>query len=81
MSCRVIGRTAEQLLFRRVLELARDAGVRFLEGEYRGTKKNGLVSALYSDLGFECSRQDGEQATYLLDLNGTSPPQTFVRPE
>jgi FkbH-like protein len=81
MSCRVIGRTAEQLLFRRVLELARDAGVRFLEGEYRGTKKNGLVSALYSDLGFECSRQDGEQATYLLDLNGASPPQTFVRPE
>ena len=52
MSCRVIGRTAEQFFFGEFLERARTLGYRRILGEYIPTKKNALVADLYDRLGF-----------------------------
>jgi FkbH-like protein len=79
MSCRVIGRTAEQFTLRQFLERAMALGYRRVVGEYLPTKKNALVADLYDRLGFA---RDGGAAgggvRYLLDLELTEPPATFV---
>ncbi len=79
MSCRVIGRTAEQFTLRQFLERAMALGYRRVVGEFLPTKKNALVADLYDRLGFS---RDGGAAEggvrYLLDLERTEPPVTFV---
>jgi FkbH-like protein len=79
MSCRVIGRTAEQFTLRQFLERAMALGHRKVVGEFLPTKKNALVADLYDRLGFA---RDGEAAEggvrYLLDLDRAEPPVTFV---
>ena len=78
MSCRVIGRTAEQFLFNLVLRQAQDGGYSRLRGEYIPTKKNGMVADLYPDLGFESIPTLGDSQFYQLDLSVARPCQTFV---
>jgi FkbH-like protein len=53
MSCRVIGRTAEQAMLGALARAGHDRGCRELRGTYLPTPKNGLVRDLYPDLGFE----------------------------
>lgn len=53
MSCRVMNRSVEHALLSFVAERVRVLGCSELIGEYIPTAKNGMVSALYSDLGFE----------------------------
>jgi FkbH-like protein len=80
MSCRVIGRTAEEYFFNGLLEEARRQGARRLIGEYIPTAKNGLVKELYDCLGFTRTHTatDGT-LTYELGLAGAAPLRTFVR--
>jgi FkbH-like protein len=80
MSCRVIGRTAEEFLFNALLTEARRRGVRRLVGRYIATPKNGLVEDLYDRLGF--TRRPGpagEAVVYELDAAVAAPARTFVR--
>jgi FkbH-like protein len=61
MSCRVLGRGVERLLFNDVLAEARDRGLAHIVGVYRPTDRNMLVKDHYANLGF--SRQPGEGPT------------------
>ena len=52
MSCRVLGRQVEPTTLNLVAAQAQGLGARRLIGEYRPTKKNGMVREHYSRLGF-----------------------------
>ena len=52
MSCRVIARRLEEFVLDRLVELARDAGIKTLAGRYVPTNKNALVAEHYPKLGF-----------------------------
>lgn len=84
MSCRVIGRTAEHLLIRRLIETARTLGYRALVGEYVPSSKNGLVRDLWPMMGFDpapsgSGGRDVEPARrFTLDLAGAALPSSFV---
>ena len=52
MSCRVLGRGVEKLVYNRLVAAARAAGAKSLSGRYLPTPKNGLVKDLYRGLGF-----------------------------
>jgi FkbH-like protein len=70
LSCRVIGRRAEHAMIEQLARRARDAGFRRLRGIYVSTPKNGVVRDLYSSLGFELVREDGETTVWDYDLEG-----------
>ena len=80
MSCRVIGRTAEQFLFGLLMAEAKQLGHRRLLGEYIPTKKNVLVAELYDQLGFRKLDGAGDDGAirYELDLDEAAPPEAFV---
>ena len=81
MSCRVIGRTAEQFTLRQFLERAMALGYRRVVGDYLPTKKNALVADLYDRLGFHRDEDGGDAGVrYVLDLDRVEPPITFVTP-
>jgi FkbH-like protein len=69
MSCRVLGRQVEEVCLNILAEQAKALGARRLIGEYYPTAKNGMVSNLYSRLGFESAgKAAGEGARFSLDL-------------
>jgi FkbH-like protein len=80
MSCRVIGRGAEQFLFGLLLAKARLLGYRRLLGEYIPTKKNVPVAELYDQLGYRKLDGLGDDGAirYELNLDEASSPETFV---
>jgi len=79
MSCRVIGRTVEHFFFGAFLERARLLGYRRVIGEFLPTKKNALVSGLYTALGFRPSDpSQGLAGAYVLDIEQATAPATFV---
>ncbi len=53
MSCRVLKRGMEHAMMNSLADEARSAGVKSLIGYYYPTSKNGMVSDLFDDLGFE----------------------------
>jgi FkbH-like protein len=52
MSCRVLKREMELAMFDALVEQCQARGVRWIIGVYIPTKKNGMVSGLYGELGF-----------------------------
>ncbi len=52
MSCRVFGRQLEVEAMNIAVEAARNRGIRTLRADYVPTKKNGVISSLFQDLGF-----------------------------
>jgi FkbH-like protein len=79
MSCRVLGRQVEPTTLNLVAEQARQLGARRLIGEYRPTKKNGMVKDHYSKLGFSVvSSDDSGASRAVLELNGFTPVPTFI---
>lgn len=58
MSCRVIGRGAEQALMHALAGEARQMGLARLVGLYRPSGRNGMVADLYSRLGFRACSED-----------------------
>ncbi len=80
MSCRVIGRTAEEFFFNALVDEARRRGVNRLVGHYCPAPKNGLVKDLYDRLGF--ARRDSEEGgmfAYELHLADAVAAKTLVR--
>ena len=59
MSCRVIGRKMEELMFSTLAGAAKERGIRRIRGVYTPTAKNGMVADLYQRLGFQAK---GESA-------------------
>ena len=81
MSCRVIGRGLEDLMFNALIEMIRVRGAKRLRGIYRPTPKNGLVAGLLPRLGFalESGRPDAEEQVYVLDLGVVGPLPHYIR--
>ena len=52
MSCRIFSRSAEQFIMQGIMAAARKRGLKSIRGIYKPTPKNGVVSDLYSRLGF-----------------------------
>jgi FkbH-like protein len=79
MSCRVIGRTAEEFFFNELSERARELGYKFLRGEFIPTRKNALVCDLYDRLGCERIAETAEGSViYRYALWDTPPPKAFI---
>jgi len=64
MSCRVIGRNLEYLMFNTFLEAGREEGVMRIQAGYIPTAKNGIVSGLLSNCGFQLA----ESGDFQLDV-------------
>ena len=60
MSCRVLKRGLEYLMFAHMLETARAWGCSVMLGEYLPSQKNGMVSGLLPELGFCLLESSGE---------------------
>jgi FkbH-like protein len=69
MSCRVFGRQLEREAMNIAVETAHRMGIRMFRADYIPTAKNGIVSDLYSTLGFrraqEVAPQDGPTQWFL----------------
>jgi FkbH-like protein len=79
MSCRVIGRTAEEFCLNALVERAKSLGYQRLLGHYIPTKKNALVKDLYKRLGFQpMESKDSGIASYEMNLLQITPAKTFV---
>jgi len=80
MSCRVIGRTVEELQFNLLLEHAQTQGFARMVGLYIPTPKNPLVAGLYDRLGFTRGDEGADKSVrYELTVAGAQPVRTFVR--
>lgn len=80
MSCRVIGRTVERTLLDVILTSAIERQVSGVRGIYRPTERNGLVAALYRDLGFSLhDPTDGRHEVWHLSRSEmTRDPNPFI---
>jgi FkbH-like protein len=79
MSCRIFSRSAEQFIMLGIMAAASKRGLRSIRGIYKPTPKNGIVSDLYSRLGFmavppgelwcrslvDCDRKTDDLVTYI----------------
>jgi len=68
LSCRVIGRKVEAAFVGYAIRHLVERGANLLIGEYRPTKKNGLVASVYRDLGFDLIEEDQEITRWKLAL-------------
>jgi FkbH-like protein len=66
MSCRVLGRQMEDYMCACLLSAAQQGGTKLVVGEYVPSDKNGVVSGLYSRLGFEASSADRREYVFSL---------------
>jgi FkbH-like protein len=79
MSCRVLGRQVEQTTLRLIVDNAKCLGATKLLGDYIPTKKNDMVSDLYSRLGFEKDEAlFGGGQRFALDLESYVADETFI---
>lgn len=80
MSCRVIGRTAEEYMFNALVARALELGYRRLRGEFLATRKNAMVADLFDRLGFSRIDESTDgRVVYDYVLSGPNPARTFVR--
>lgn len=70
MSCRALGRGAEDTLMARIAKDAAMNGYRELVGAYLPTKKNEQVADFYAKRGFAQFPEQGEGTSWRLDLGG-----------
>ncbi len=80
MSCRVFGRQLEDEAMNIAVEIAAARGARRLRGDIIATKKNGVISDLYRNLGFVPLAGPTEPGTtrWILDLPGYAARPTFI---
>jgi len=72
MSCRVLKRDMELAMLDALVENARAAGAKSLQGRYIPTKKNGMVADHYEKLGFDPVSTDPETQTSIWSLDISS---------
>lgn len=81
MSCRVLGRGVERLLFNDVLAAARARGLTEIVGEYRPTDRNMLVRDHYPSLGFTRAGGEGTTERWRLCVAGAASFDTWIDAE
>ena len=67
VSCRALGRGAEDALWAELVSRACQQNVRRLEAEYISTAKNGIVAGLYDRLGLQRVEHDSSSTRYVLE--------------
>lgn len=78
MSCRVLKRGVEKLMFSGIIKIAEEMGCNKIVGEYIHSKKNGIVSDFYESIDFTCKQDDGVIKTYEYDMNKPYEPSIFI---
>ena len=79
MSCRVLKRGVEHMMFRQIIAESEAIGCREIVAEYIPTTKNGMVQDFYEGLGFDlCSEQDGVKR-YRYDLSKPFNKDVFIQ--
>jgi FkbH-like protein len=80
MSCRVLGRGAEDAFISHVAQAASTRGARRLIGMYRPTAKNEQVAAFFPDRGFKAAGAQAGTSRWELDLErrDLSPPPWII---
>lgn len=71
MSCRVLKRDLEYLIFDELVTKAKQAGLTKIIGYYKQTAKNSMVKDHYKQLGFDCIQEDEVCSTWVFDLTKT----------
>jgi FkbH-like protein len=79
MSCRVLGRGVEELILERIVDEARRRGWRRIIGRYIPTAKNGMVSELYTRLGFIRREDHDSERRFALDVQLFVPSPVHIR--
>ena len=74
MSCRVLGRSVEQMVLRELILRARERGIKQLVGRYIPSGRNDMVKDHYAKLGFTAGPEDG---IWLLDVAAPEPAATM----
>lgn len=69
MSCRVFKRTLENSILYELLRLAKERKIETVIGKYIPSKKNKIVSKLYSDMGFSIKSEDNGAKFFELELS------------
>jgi FkbH-like protein len=76
MSCRVLGRQAEEFMVATLLAEAKRRGARAVRGRFLPTAKNSMVADLYPKLGFVAeAATPGGSATWLWNLSTQAVPE------
>lgn len=66
MSCRVLKKTVENYTIQKIVETGKNRGCNRIIGEYIPSKKNGIVSGLYEQAGFQMIREENGGRQYVL---------------
>ena len=70
MSCRVLKRDMELAMLDEVVRLAKERGIRRINGYYYKTAKNNMVSELYGAFGFQLDeKQENGDSVWHLDID------------
>jgi FkbH-like protein len=78
MSCRVLGRGVEFLLFNHLVAIARERGLQEMVGYYRPTDRNELVKDHYAKLGFSRASGAGDVEEWRLSIAQAATIETFI---
>ena len=81
MSCRVLSRTVEALVYNELLSAAREGGAHEIVGTYIPTKKNALVANLYRSLGFRQASVGEAESVWRLATVDAPALETFIEKE
>jgi FkbH-like protein len=81
LSCRVLGRRAEEALLAFIIKEAKNEGIYFLQGEFIQSKKNEPASHFYKNNGFEKLKDDDDIQTWQLNLSGDYSYPDFIKVE
>lgn len=79
MSCRVLGRGVEELILQRIVDEAHRRGWSQIVGRYIPTPKNGMVSDLYTRMGFVRLHDVGLERRFALDVESFVPTPVKIR--
>ncbi len=77
MSCRVFSRTLEEFTFIRLLQIARERGIKAISLRYQPTVKNGVMVASLEALGLRCV-DDSPARTWVHEIGVDIEPRTYV---
>jgi len=70
MSCRIIGRNIEYVVFDRLVDRLKQLGMLQIRSWYKKTTKNGQVSNFFSNLGFKVVSENKDATEYVLPISG-----------
>jgi len=78
MSCRVLSRGVEDFVLAKIVEVARQLGIKRIDAEYIPSAKNGMVKDFYARMGFEEIGHANGRTQWVLDPANFETRATFM---